>query len=111
MTDPIRTEPEGFEPFQQPPPPPGRSAPRSETALSAGWERATLEKLAFASLNEQKAARRWKIGMRLAWLLFFIVVVGLGFSRATPTSAKSTPHTAVVEIKGEIAYGADASAE
>jgi protease-4 len=49
--------------------------------------------------------------MRLAWLLFFIVVVWLGFSRATPTSAKSTPHTAVVEIKGEIAYGADASAE
>jgi protease-4 len=25
-----------------------------------GWERATLEKLAFAALAEQKAARRWK---------------------------------------------------
>ncbi|MDM0114296.1 S49 family peptidase [Variovorax sp. J22R133] len=111
MTDPIRTEPEGFEPFEQPPPAPGRSTPRGEAALSAGWERATLEKLAFASLNEQKAARRWKIGMRLAWLVFFIALVWLGFSRATPTSAKSSPHTAVVEIKGEIAYGADASAE
>ena len=32
-------------------------------------------------------------------------------SRATPTTAKTTAHTAVVEIKGEIANGADASAE
>jgi protease-4 len=32
-------------------------------------------------------------------------------SRATPTVAKTTAHTAVVEIKGEIASGADASAE
>ena len=76
-----------------------------------GWERATLEKLAFASLNEQKATRRWKTFVRLAWLAFFVALLWLGLHRGTPATDASVPHTAVVEIKGEIAAGADASAE
>jgi protease-4 len=76
-----------------------------------GWERATLEKLAFASLNEQKTARRWKTFFRLSWLVFFVALVWLAMHRGTPTASTSAPHTAVVEIKGEIADGADASAE
>ncbi|MGH6640423.1 MAG: S49 family peptidase, partial [Polaromonas sp.] len=75
------------------------------------WERATLEKLAFASLNEQKATRRWKTFVRLSWLAFFIFLVWLALHRGTPVSDARVPHTAVVEIKGEIAAGADASAE
>ncbi|HAL40279.1 MAG TPA: S49 family peptidase [Polaromonas sp.] len=76
-----------------------------------GWERATLEKLAFASLNEQKATRRWKTFVRLSWLAFFVVLVWMALHRGTPASDAKTPHTAVVEIKGEIAADADASAE
>jgi protease IV len=76
-----------------------------------GWERATLEKLAFASLKEQKATRRWKTFVRLSWLAFFVALVWLALHRGTPVNAASGPHTAVVEIKGEIAAGADASAE
>lgn len=76
-----------------------------------GWERATLEKLAFASLNEQRATRRWKTFVRLAWLAFFVTLVWMALHRGTPASDASVPHTAVVEIKGEIAAGADASAE
>ncbi len=83
-----------------------RSAP-----ATPGWERATLEKLVFASLNEQKASRRWKTFVRLAWLVFFIALVWLALHRGTPTRDATVPHTAVVEIKGEIADGADASAE
>jgi protease-4 len=76
-----------------------------------GWERATLEKLAFASLNEQKATRRWKTFVRMSWLAFFVFLVWLAFHRTAATTDASTPHTAVIEIKGEIAAGADASAE
>ncbi len=76
-----------------------------------GWERATLEKLAFASLNEQKASRRWKTFVRLSWLVFFIVLVWLALHRGAPSSDATVPHTAVVGIKGEIADGAEASAE
>ena len=84
---------------------------KNDTPLASGWERNTLEKLAFASLNEQKAARRWKTFVRLAWLVFFVGLIWLGLHRGTPASDATTPHTAVVEIKGEIAAGADASAE
>ena len=76
-----------------------------------GWERATLERLAFASLDEQKATRRWKTFVRLSWLLFLIVLVWLVLHRGTPTTDARVAHTAVVEVKGEIAAGADASAE
>ena len=82
-----------------------------EPGLETGWERATLEKLAFAALEEQRATRRWKMFNRLAWLLFLVVMVWLFMHRGAASTDKSTPHTAVVEIKGEIASGADASAE
>jgi protease IV len=83
----------------------------SDPSAVPGWERATLEKLAFASLNEQKATRRWKTFVRLSWLTFFVVLVWMAMHRGTPTSDAAVPHMAVVEIKGEIAAGADASAE
>jgi protease IV len=90
-----------------------QSAIKSGVTDQPGWERATLEKLAFASLNEQKATRRWKTFVRLAWLAFFVVLAWIMFSPSkSGTSANSTTeHTAVVEIKGEIAAGSDASAE
>ena len=84
---------------------------KNDPTETPGWERNTLEKLAFASLNEQKATRRWKTFVRLSWLLFFVVLLWLVLHRGTPATSASVAHTAVVEIKGEIADGADASAE
>lgn len=78
-----------------------------------GWERATLEKLAFAALNEQKTNRKWKTFVRLAWLAFFIAMAWMVFNPGSSGVGKdmSSEHTAVVEIKGEIASGAEASSE
>jgi len=84
---------------------------KNDPAIPPGWERKTLEKLVFASLNEQKATRRWKTFVRLSWLLFFAVLIWMAMHRGTPSTSKTAPHTAVVEIKGEIAAGSDASAE
>ena len=71
-----------------------------------------LEKLAFAALAEQRAARRWRIFFRLAWLLLFAGLVWtLASNEMASNASKSAPHTAVVNVKGEIASGADASAE
>ena len=83
----------------------------SDSSREPGWERATLEKLAFAALNEQRSTRRWKIFFRLAWLVLFAAVAFVALRQASPSTSKSTPHTAVVDIKGEIASGAEASAE
>ena len=87
------------------------NAPLPAAQAASGWERETLEKLAFAALQEQQAARRWKNGLRLAWLLFVVVVFWLGWSYNAPTANPSAPHTAMVAIKGEIASEGDASAE
>ena len=97
-----------LDPAKAPEPAPSRAW---DAASIPGWERATLEKLAFAALEEQKAARRWKTFVRLAWLAFFVSLVWLGMDRGTAASDPSLAHTAVVEVKGEIADGADASAE
>ena len=72
---------------------------------------AALEKLASTFIQEQRNARRWRNALRLAWLLFFVSMAWFGLQRGGPISDVSKPHTAVVEIKGEIASGAEASAE
>lgn len=78
---------------------------------SPGWERGTLERLLFATLEEQRTARRWRTFTRLAWLGFFLFLIwSLGF-RGTPAADKTTVHTAVVEIQGEIGPDQEASAE
>lgn len=76
-----------------------------------GWERATLEKLAMAAIEEQRLARRWRNGIRLGWLVFLVILVWFGVERGGTSTDVSQPHTAVVEIKGEIAAGGEASAE
>ena len=77
----------------------------------AGWERAVLEKLAFAALQEQRTARRWRTFVRLAWLVFFVVAAWIAVHRNGSVTDITTPHTALVEIKGEIASGGEASAD
>ena len=86
----------------------GEGVPQED---APSWERATLEKLVFASLQEQRLARRWRTFVRLAWLLFFVTLGWLAFSEGVGTQNVSTPHTAMIEIKGEIASGTEASAE
>jgi protease-4 len=88
-----------------------RNDVKSATEKSSGWERGLLEQLALASIAEQRAARRWRNGIRIAWLLLIAVVVWFGMEQGTTTTNVSNPHTAVVEIKGEIASGSEASAE
>jgi protease-4 len=81
------------------------------TGREAVLERTAFERLMFATLEEQRRARRWRSFVRLAWLAFFIFLVWTLVYRGAPSTDVTTPHTAVVELKGEIASEADASAE
>lgn len=102
------------DPFGQAPAPQPAPQPVSKPGDPPGshWERTLLEKLAFATLEEQRATRRWRTFVRLAWLAFFAALLWVALSRGSGTAANtSTPHTALVEVKGEIAPGADASAD
>ncbi len=80
------------------------------------WERDTLERLMFATLKEQRQARIWRSTLRLAWLVFFVAMAWLIFKgdgsfSGSSHADKAHPHTAVVEIRGEIGAGQEASAE
>ncbi|MCU0925712.1 MAG: S49 family peptidase, partial [Hydrogenophaga sp.] len=83
----------------------------SDRGKNVPWERATIEKLVFAQLKEQQAARRWKLFGRLIWLLVFGAIAWMLFNGNHMSSAVSTPHTAVIDIKGEIASDTEASAD
>ena len=93
-----------------PPPFPSEALAQAQPR-AAGWEQATMERLMFATLEEQRTARRWRNFFRLSWLALIVFLLWAAFHRGSPATDKSTPHTAVIEIKGEIASGADASAE
>jgi protease-4 len=77
----------------------------------AGWERDTLNRLAFAALNEQRRARRWSVFFKF---LLFSYLVGILFLY-TPSmeldQAARDKHTALVELKGVIAPDKEGSAD
>jgi len=121
MTDPVDTDksgaptsPENMQNSPQAHVNQGHDASENRASGEPGtpnWERATLEKLAFAALHEQRVARRWRNFIRLAWLVVLVAVAWFGFDQSNASKNVTTPHTAVVEVKGEIASGAEASAE
>lgn len=85
-------------------------AARDSAARAPGIE-AALERIAGELLRQQRTDRRWRVFFRLAWLLFFVTLLWLLFAARGPHSAPSTPHTALVEVRGEIALDTEASAE
>ena len=90
----------------EPKSPQASSETKAETnSHKAAWERDTLERLAFATLAEQRASRRWRIFFRFAWLLLVVVLIWTGTHRGGVGTDPTQPHTAVVAIKGEIADG------
>jgi protease-4 len=70
---------------------------------AGNWERETLEKLVFATIKERRAARRWSIFFRLAFLAAVVVglwtYLGLSFGSDDENLGR---HTALIEINGEI---------
>jgi protease-4 len=94
-----------------PAPPP---APRAEPALAAALTPALesgLERIARELLRQQRAERRWRVFFRLAWLGLALAVAWGLFAQRTHATTSTKPHTALVEVRGEIAVGSEASAE
>jgi len=96
-----------FEP-QSPAPTP---APQPALAAAAPLLESGLEKFAREFLRQQRSERRWRVFFRLAWFALVLAIAwGLFSSRIAPT-APTTPHTALVELRGEIAADGEANAE
>jgi protease-4 len=79
-----------------------------------GWERAVIEKVALAAIEEQAKARRWGIIFKSATLLYLIAVLAIV---ALPGLKKDIggddgkDHTAVVDVIGIIAEDKAANAD
>lgn len=79
---------------------------------NAPWEQATIEKLLFAGLKEQKRQRRWRIFFRFFWIVIILAILFLVLTnRSDDYYNRTKPHTAVVRINGELLDGGKANAE
>lgn len=108
------TPPPGQPQSEQPPPTPAANPTPGPMASTAAPVLATggLERIALEILRQQRSERRWRTFFRLAWLGLVLALIW-GLMSADPLSgaATSTPHTALVEVRGEISTDAEASAE
>ncbi|WP_404360072.1 signal peptide peptidase SppA [Methylotuvimicrobium sp. KM1] len=86
----------------------------SKSERKDGWERETIEKLAFAAITEQRRARRWGIFFKMLTFLYLVAIfaaimfpkwkddIGMGLD--------IKGHTAVIDVVGMIAEDKDANA-
>ncbi|OWJ62381.1 S49 family peptidase [Paraburkholderia caledonica] len=81
------------------------------SADEPGWERAALERIALAAINEQRAARRWKIFFRLLFLVLLGLVIWAVFIFSGDKLAATGRHTALIALDGEISADTNANAE
>ncbi len=87
-----------------------RAAAKAAPPAPAGLESA-IERLGAQWLAYQRSERRWRLFFRFTWLLLMLVLLVLLFGQSAGPSAPSTPHTAMVEVRGEIAIDSEASAD
>lgn len=83
-----------------------------DTPPTPGWERTVLEKVALASLHEQRRSRRWGIFFKMLGFiyLFALLFVALGWIGKRDVTT-TTKHTALVEVRGVIAPDHPGSAD
>jgi protease-4 len=97
-------------PDDQAPVPASSAAPPSAPQMSARLESA-LELAARELLRDRRSERRWRIFFRLVWLALALAVAWGLLAQRRAMTAPSSPHTALVEIRGEIDSDAEANAE
>lgn len=102
---------EPAEPSPQPRPEPAGAPQASAGPREPNWERSVLERVALAAINEQKAARRWKIFFRFAFLAVVLLIFVSVYNASNEPAAATGRHTALVSLQGEISADSDASAK
>jgi protease IV len=92
-----------------PQPTPAATAPVA-AQWSARLENA-LELAARELLRERRSERRWRIFFRMVWLGLALAIAWALLAQRMHMSAPAGPHTALVEIRGEIDSESEANAE
>ena len=76
----------------------------------SSWQQQTIEKLALSGLKEQKTARRWSIFFKLITFAYLglLLIMAFGWFGGKNSAA---PHTALIDVNGEIEAGGAVSAD
>jgi protease IV len=87
-----------------------RAAEAPVAPAGNGWN-GLAEQFARDYLKDRRSERRWRVFFRLAWLLLFVLLAGAVYVQRNHVAVPAGPHTALVEVRGEIDAGSEASAE
>jgi protease-4 len=91
------------------------TVPNAAAAAPVAAKLASLEvaiqAVARELLHDRRNERRWRVFFRLAWLGVVLAVLWALFVARNHVASPSGPHTALIELQGEIALDSDASAE
>jgi protease-4 len=102
-------------PDDQAPSSPGSTPPLPAAPSGAASARPvleqTVESLVRDLMRERRTDRRWRVFFRLAWLGLVGAVLWALFTDRMHHSPPTGPHTAMVDLRGEIAADSEASAE
>ncbi len=85
--------------------------PASPAPQLSGRLESALELAARELLRERRSERRWRVFFRLVWLGLALAVAWALLSQRMVMTAPAGPHTALVDIRGELDSEADANAE
>jgi protease-4 len=83
----------------------------ADSPTPAGGTPVSLERIARDLIAERRAERRWKVFFRLLWVGLIVAGGWLALSEGAHVAPVVTPHTAMVEVRGEIALDSEASAD
>jgi protease-4 len=93
------------------PAPAGPAAPVAGPVVAITTLERTVEQLTRELVRERRVDRRCRVFFRLAWLTLFGLLIWLAWADRSGSTAPHGPHTALVELRGEIAPDTEASAE
>jgi protease-4 len=90
------------------------AAPAAAPAGTAAVPRSldhVIEQFARDYMNDRRSERRWRNFFRIVWVLLLAMLLLSFVSARRAATVPSGPHTALIEVRGEIAVDAEASAE
>ena len=93
---------------------PGAARASAAASAAAALPRSldnVVEQFARDYIRDRRSERRWRVFFRLLWMVLLFLLVWSFISARVAASAPSGPHTALIEVRGEIAVDMEASAE
>ena len=85
--------------------------PLRESAVAAPALEEVLREFARDYLKERRSERRWRRITRIGWTVVLLIALAWFVGSRAHVASANGPHTALVEVRGEIAAEAEANAE